>query len=238
MEPLYNGATIVLMPAIKPIIDLELEHFLLLWERAECYRYYVRQRRRYCTYRDVLDLWLKAPCCDNCASSGLPWEFGRPDISQEAWEVDLLLMVGPVTLRRVKRALKSDPNFAFACKRCGVDLRPWDGDDVHVETYHLEDHYGIPLTTPSRQNPPKKVRDLISRLYGKRCFGCGRRDRPLHLDHIVPRARGGDAAFRNLQPLCETCGQTKGSDDARQVEVVDGLYFGPYPSDGYEGLSW
>jgi hypothetical protein len=30
----------------------------------------------------------------------------------------------------------------------------------------------------------------------------------------------------------------KGSDAAQQVKVVDGLYFGPYPSDSYEGLFW
>jgi 5-methylcytosine-specific restriction endonuclease McrA len=226
------------MSQIKPIIDPELERHVLLWERAECYRYYVRQRRRHCTYRDVLDLWLRAPCCDQCWPSASPWASGLPDISEATWEVDLLLLVGPATLKTVKRALKADPEYAFRCKRCGVELRPWDGDDVYAETYHLEEHYGIPLTTPGRQNPSRKLRDQIFRLYGERCFGCRRRTRALHLDHIVPRALGGDAAFRNLQPLCERCGQMKGSDAARQVEVVDGLYFGPYPSDSYEGLFW
>jgi hypothetical protein len=53
------------------------------------------------------------------------------------------------TLRTVKRALKADPEYAFRCKRCGVELHPWGDDDVYAETYHLEEHYGIPLTTPA-----------------------------------------------------------------------------------------
>src|SRR5207253_741857 len=121
--------------------------------------------------------------------------------------------------------------------RCGTELRPWWGDDLWVETYHLEEHYSIPLE-PGRRNPSRKLRDQIIRLYDNRCYGCGRGDVPLHIDHVRPRARGGDASFRNLQPLCERCGQRKGSAMPEEVSICDDLYFGPYPSDGYEGLFW
>lgn len=225
------------MPLIKPIVDPQLEHSLLLWERQECYRYYVQQRRRHCTYRDLLDLWLLAPSCEDCMYSGGNW-VGLPDITENGWEVDLLLTVGTDALDRTKAELESDPEYAFLCKRCGRSLRPWDGDAVYVIEHHLEDRYGIPLETPGRKNPPKKLRDQIIRLYDGRCFGCDRDDQPLHLDHIRPRARGGDAAFRNLQPLCVACGQRKGNGEAGQVTVIDTLYFGPYPSDAYEGLFW
>jgi hypothetical protein len=54
----------------------------------------------------------------------------------------------------------------------------------------------------------------------------------------MPRFHGGDAAFRNLQPLCTRCGQKKGNTLPTEVSVYSDLYFGPYPSDAYEGLFW
>jgi hypothetical protein len=41
-----------------------------------------------------------------------------------------------------------------------------------------------------------------------------------------------------LQPLCERCGNKKSDQDASEVKIYSLMYFGPYPSDGYEGLFW
>ena len=109
---------------------------------------------------------------------------------------------------------------------------------MYVLTYHLEEHYGIPLKTPGRQQPSKKIRDRIFKLYDFRCFGCDRSGRPLHLDHIRPQSRGGDAAFRNLQPLCERCGQAKGDAEPEELPISDDLYFWGDPPDSHEGMFW
>jgi 5-methylcytosine-specific restriction endonuclease McrA len=79
---------------------------------------------------------------------------------------------------------------------------------------------------------------LIKKFYQGKCFRCERSDVKLHIDHIVPQSKGGDAAFRNLQPLCEKCGNEKGDDMPSDLEFYSDLYFGPYPSDSYEGLFW
>ena len=78
----------------------------------------------------------------------------------------------------------------------------------------------------------------ILKLYENICFGCNAGNRTLHIDHIVPQSKGGDAAFRNLQPLCEHCGNLKGNNSPEVVEIWNTSYFGPYPSDSYEHMFW
>lgn len=51
-------------------------------------------------------------------------------------------------------------------------------------------------------------RDL-RRIMAQPCAHCGSGER-LHLDHIVPLARGGQHAVGNLQMLCQRCNQSKG----------------------------
>ncbi len=226
------------MPLIEPYIPTDQEQYELdLWAKEECYRFCVQQRRLNCTFLEVMDLWLVAPYCVDCALSN-PFEKNRmPDIHPDTWESDLLLEVGLSTLERTKRELVANPDFAFLCKRCGNELRPWIDDEVYVVSYHLEEHYSIPLETPGRKSPSKKLGKHILKLYDNNCFGCGSGDR-LHTDHIIPQNNGGDAAFRNLQPLCEKCGNRKGASLPELVEVFSDIYFGPYPSDAYEGLFW
>lgn len=53
-------------------------------------------------------------------------------------------------------------------------------------------------------------RDL-RRLYGaKTCAVCGQAGGPIHIDHIIPLARGGRHSIGNLQPLCPGCNLSKG----------------------------
>jgi 5-methylcytosine-specific restriction endonuclease McrA len=47
--------------------------------------------------------------------------------------------------------------------------------------------------------------------YGGRCLCCGRKDVPLTVDHVVPLSRGGSNGAENLQPLCFTCNDRKGT---------------------------
>lgn len=216
----------------------EEDYRLNLWTKGECYRYYIEQRRLYCSYNQILDLWLLAPCCEDCAMSNPFLGDSIPNITPSTWALDILLELGPQKLEEIVRLLSEEPEFAFICKKCGTALRPWDSDSVYVTKYHIEEHYGIPLNTPGRKDPPMRIQKRIISLYERKCFRCGVAVRPLHIDHIQPRSKGGDAAFRNLQPLCIPCGEEKGDSEATEVEVFSTMYFGPYPSDSYEGLFW
>lgn len=225
---------------IKPYIPSSQEqHEDNLWVRSECYRFYAQQRRLHCNFLQIMDLWLIAPYCTECASSD-PFEGNSiPDITPESWKCDLLLLnVGQNLLEQTQGALHENPDFCFLCKKCGRELRPWVKSEIYVASYHLEEHYGIPLQTPGRRSVSKRHRKQLFSLYDNKCFGCNSGESPLHIDHILPKAAGGDAAFRNLQPLCKSCGNRKGNQLPQEIKVFSTIYFGPYPSDGCEGLFW
>jgi hypothetical protein len=76
-----------------------------LWLKSECYSFYVQQRAFYCNYMELLDLWLLAPYCEDCINND-PFEESRiPDILPSGWELDLIIEVGPDTLKRTEEEL-------------------------------------------------------------------------------------------------------------------------------------
>lgn len=225
------------MPMFEPHIPTKQQQYEFdRWTRRECYEFYVAQRRRFCTCRELLNIWLRAPCCQSCALSDPLDRMRVSDISPSEWERDVSWAVGADTFEMIQEELDDDPDYALMCKRCGCELHPWRSDEVWVITYHLEEHYGIPLEAEGKK-PPKGLRKLILSLYGHTCFGCGEGGE-LHIDHVLPQSKGGTAAFRNLQPLCETCGGKKDDSIPEEVEVFCDMDFSRCPSDGYEGLFW
>ena len=50
---------------------------------------------------------------------------------------------------------------------------------------------------------------------GGRCSLCGatKKERPIDVDHIIPRSKGGKNVYENLQVLCSLCNQEKGNKD-------------------------
>jgi 5-methylcytosine-specific restriction endonuclease McrA len=61
--------------------------------------------------------------------------------------------------------------------------------------------------------PYKKIvlsRKNILRRDGHRCQYCGRTDVPLTVDHVIPRARGGEDSWENLVAACVRCNNKKG----------------------------
>lgn len=77
--------------------------------------------------------------------------------------------------------------------------------------------------------PYKKVvltRKNILRRDGFKCAYCGRSDIPLTIDHIIPKARGGDDTWDNLVSACTICNNKKG--DRTPDEAKMRLIFQPF----------
>lgn len=55
------------------------------------------------------------------------------------------------------------------------------------------------------------VREYLLEKWGRKCAYCGKKDVPLQVEHIVPKARGGSNRVSNLTLACECCNQKKGS---------------------------
>lgn len=56
-----------------------------------------------------------------------------------------------------------------------------------------------------------RMRFAIYQRDGWRCKKCGRKNKYLEIDHIVPIAKGGKSTYDNLQTLCHSCNKKKGT---------------------------
>lgn len=56
-----------------------------------------------------------------------------------------------------------------------------------------------------------EVREYLLEKWGRTCAYCGKKDVPLQVEHIVPRARGGSNRVSNLTLACQPCNQKKGA---------------------------
>ena len=63
---------------------------------------------------------------------------------------------------------------------------------------------------------------------GGRCALCGatKNERPLDVDHILPRSKGGKNVYENLQVLCSKCNRSKGNKDETDFGIVSYKGFG------------
>ena len=85
--------------------DPQYNHFELLWIREECYKYYAENRKDNCNYLELMDLWLRAPYCEDCAKSDPFERYNNPDIMCESWEEDIIWGLGEDTLKTIKNKL-------------------------------------------------------------------------------------------------------------------------------------
>ncbi len=71
--------------------------------------------------------------------------------------------------------------------------------------------------------PYKRIvlsRKNILRRDSHRCQYCGRGDVPLTVDHIVPKARGGEDTWENLVCACIRCNNKKGDRVPHEAQMV------------------
>lgn len=62
---------------------------------------------------------------------------------------------------------------------------------------------------------PDSLRYVVLKAAGGRCQLCGivAKERPIDVDHIIPRSRGGKTELANLQALCSKCNRSKRNQD-------------------------
>lgn len=61
-----------------------------------------------------------------------------------------------------------------------------------------------------------EIRQYLLAKWHRKCAYCDAAGRPLNIDHIFPRARGGSSRISNLTLACAACNQDKGARDVRE----------------------
>ena len=61
-----------------------------------------------------------------------------------------------------------------------------------------------------------EVREYLLEKWHRKCAYCGKRDTPLEIEHIIPKARGGSDRVSNLTISCHECNQKKGDMTAEE----------------------
>ena len=61
-----------------------------------------------------------------------------------------------------------------------------------------------------------EVREYLLEKWGRKCAYCGATDRPLEVEHIVPRVRHGSRRISNLTLACHECNEAKGARTAEE----------------------
>ena len=61
-----------------------------------------------------------------------------------------------------------------------------------------------------------EVREYLLEKWNRTCAYCGKRDVPLQIEHIQPRAKGGTDRISNLALACESCNIKKGTQSLEQ----------------------
>jgi len=112
------------------------------------------------------------------------------------------------------RASEGLPSYKDIFRR----LRELQGDEGFTSivkegtSYQLQSTNIGPKREP-RQQVPRAEWIKFKLKHGNLCMHCGQQEPTVKLspDHRIPRSRGGDNSWENLQPLCEQCNNQKSS---------------------------
>ena len=113
-----------------------------------------------------------------------------------------------VSLTTGRLTLEQRSELLMTCEKKLREFLLERGEDFWATQYEAD-----PVPLSSRYEALKRA--------GKRCELCGVADGdygykerlPLHVDHIVPRSKGGGNALDNLQVLCRACNLGKSNRD-------------------------
>jgi hypothetical protein len=213
--------------------------------------WYHTTRRKLGHSRLILEPVVLKPICDDClVRFDLPTTLDRCWITKAREEIVVVLpeKTRPERLAfydRGKRLVhlwrKEESSWRdVGCSDCRQPIHDEYGI-VSVYEEPFAEYFGLPDPEDAPRNlrgdRKKKVRDRLAKIYGGRCFECGRR-RKLTLDHIEPRALGGTWLTTNLQPFCDECQKKKAALPAENVVIALDMLLRPLPSDSYDGPLW
>ena len=106
----------------------------------------------------------------------------------------------------VRRLCKAYPIARLAVEHVKFDTQKMETPEIEGIEYQRGDLYDCELW------------EYLLEKFGRKCFYCGAKDRPLEKEHIMPRAKGGTNQASNLTISCHKCNQEKGNRHPDEIE--------------------
>lgn len=203
---------------------------------------FVHYRESFGGHNTFLRLKVLVPICPECWISELRMPYKVPPVSPNGWDIDLLLLgFHPRVVDKLKEDIDEGvgPERGPWCFVCHEWIPWWKNDEgCYIKEVDFAEYFGF----QEKEEPSisKATKKRIVRMYGSRCFSCGRTlsKEEITIDHIVACLNGGTGDQVNLQILCSKCNSTKGNAVATERESVLHFPMRPVPSDAYEGVTW
>jgi 5-methylcytosine-specific restriction endonuclease McrA len=189
-----------------------------------------------------LRLRVLVPVCPDCWSLDPTATSAVPNIMADNWELDLILLgFHPDVIAELRADVSEGIGEERGpwCHECGTWLPWWEEEGgCFTKEVDFADYFGF----REKENPAvsKEMRKRIIKMYGRKCFACGRKlaTNGITIDHIVARSKGGTGDQINLQLLCKNCNNAKSNTQVQQKEAILHFPVRPVPSDAYEGVTW
>lgn len=104
----------------------------------------------------------------------------------------------------VKRLQRLCPIDAISVELVRFDLQRMENPEISGFEYQQGTLQGY------------EVREYVLEKWNRQCVYCGKKDVPLEIEHIHPRAKGGTNRISNLTLACEPCNRAKGIKDVKE----------------------
>ncbi|NES84490.1 MAG: HNH endonuclease, partial [Moorea sp. SIO2B7] len=105
------------------------------------------------------------------------------------------------TLTWVKRLIKFAPVESMAMELVRFDLHKQENPEISGIEYQHGTLYGW------------EVREYLLAKFKRTCQYCEAKEKPLEVEHIQPKSKGGSDRVSNLTLACHECNQAKGNQD-------------------------
>ncbi len=119
----------------------------------------------------------------------------------QGWLARSLMSRVSNVLTWVKRVMRVCPIAAMSQELVCFDLQQMENPESAGVAYQQGTLTGY------------ETREYLLEKWGRKCAYCAKEKVPLHVEHIVPRAKGGSDRISNLTLACEKCNTTKGTQD-------------------------
>ena len=148
----------------------------------------------------------------------LALQFLSQDESQVQYYEDRLKKMPIPVLKRHKIIDKDGDLVSLAIKKLTLEQKAQIKMicEQKIQEYIFKRGIGIWDYRMLDTNPiPDSLYYRVLKESGGRCALCGatKKERPLQVDHIKPRSKGGKTVYENLQVLCSKCNQSKSNKD-------------------------